>query len=63
MARLGSRFRARPVDLVIHAPRAIIDGQEQGATVAGPDGPDRRHRAVGASPPSKYVATLNPTRC
>jgi allantoinase len=51
---------ARPVDLVIHAPRAIIDGQEQGATVLVRMGRIVGIEPLGASPPSKYVATLQP---
>jgi len=51
---------ARPVDLVIHAPRAIIDGQEQSATVLVRMGRIVGIEPLGASPPSKYVATLQP---
>ncbi len=51
---------ARPVDLVIHASRAIIDGQEQSASLLV-----RMGRIVGIEPygsaaPSRLVATLEP---
>jgi allantoinase len=51
---------ARPVDLVIHASRAVIDGQEQSASLLV-----RMGRIVGIEPygsaaPSRLVATLEP---
>ena len=51
---------ARPVDLVIHAPRAIIDGHEQSASVLV-----RMRRIVGiepygAAPPGSPVAMQEP---
>ena len=50
----------RPVDLVIHAQRAIIEGQEQSASVLIRMGRIVGIEPLGASPPSKYVATLQP---
>ncbi|MET0864220.1 MAG: allantoinase AllB [Nakamurella sp.] len=52
--------RTRPVDLVIHANRAIIDGREQSASLL-----IRMGRIVGIEPygtsvPSRFVATLEP---
>jgi len=51
--------RTRPVDLVIHAPRAIIDGQEQSATILVRMGRIVGIEPLGAAPPSKFVATLH----
>ena len=50
----------RPVDLVINAQRAIIDGQEQGASVLIRMGRIVGIEPFGATPPSKAVATLAP---
>src|SRR4051812_22524022 len=51
---------ARPVDLVVHASRAIIDGREQSASVLIRMGRIVGIEPYGASVPSKYVATLEP---
>lgn len=50
----------RPVDLVVHAPRALIDGREQAVSIAV-----RMGRVVGIEPPgsmtpSRLIATLEP---
>jgi allantoinase len=50
----------RPVDLVIHAQRAIIEGQEQSASVLIRMGRIVGIEPYGASPPSKAEATLLP---
>src|SRR6478736_10019593 len=51
---------ARPVDLVINAQRAIIDGQEQSVSVLIRMGRIVGIEPFGATPPSKAVATLAP---
>ncbi|MGS0683760.1 allantoinase AllB [Nakamurella sp. GG22] len=52
--------RLRPVDLVIHAERALIDGTEQSASVLIRMGRIVGIAEYGAAPPSRRVATLGP---
>src|SRR6478735_8826497 len=51
---------ARPVDLVINAQRAIIDGQEQSVSLLIRMGRIVGIEPYGATPPSRSVATLAP---
>ena len=49
---------ARPVDLVIHASRVIIDGHEQSASLQVRMGRIVGIEPYGTAPPSRFVATL-----
>ena len=59
----GSAAAGRPVDLVIHARRAIIDGREQAASLAIRMGRIVGIGPFGTAPPSRLVVTLNRARC
>ena len=48
----------RPVDLVVHAPRAIIDGAEQSASLLVRLGRIVGIEPLGTAPPSRFVARL-----
>ena len=50
----------RPVDMVIHASRTIIDGQEQSASLQVRLGRIVGIEPYGTAPPSRFVATLEP---
>ena len=50
----------RPVDMVIHASRTIIDGQEQSASLQVRLGRIVGIEPYGTAPPSRCVATLEP---
>ena len=57
----GPGSPGRQVDLVIHAPRAIIDGQEQSASLLIRMGRIVGIEPLGTAPPSRLVATLDET--
>jgi len=48
----------QPVHLVVHAPRALIDGQERAASIAVRMGRIVGIAPLGTAPPSRLVATL-----
>ncbi|HOZ60108.1 MAG TPA: hypothetical protein PKY70_18160, partial [Nakamurella multipartita] len=48
----------RPVELVVHAPRALVDGREQAVSVAVRMGRIVGLAPLGTAPPSRLVATL-----
>ena len=56
----GEQDSGRPVDLVVHAPRALIDGREQAVSVAVRMGRVVGIEALGTAPPHRLAATLEP---
>ena len=50
----------RPVDLVVHAPRALVDGREQAVSIAVRMGRIVGIEPLGTAPPHRLVATLDP---
>lgn len=50
----------RPVDLVVHAPRALIDGAEQAVSIAVRMGRIVAIEPLGTAPPHRLAATLEP---
>ena len=56
----GEQDSGRPVDLVVHAPRALIDGREQAVSIAVRMGRVVGIEPLGTAPPHRLAATLEP---